>query len=78
MLNIPSFYIDVETYGESKEAVEILGKAFDREEKAQEILKEWERREKILQEKVENRKGKKIAIIYGNGESFFMTEKNIF
>lgn len=78
MLNIPSFYIDVETYGESKEAVEILGKAFDREEKAQEILKEWERREKILQEKVENRKGKKIAIIYGNGESFFMTGKEYF
>lgn len=78
MLNIPSFYIDVETYGESKEAVEILGKAFDREEKAQEILKEWERREKILQEKVENRKGKKIAIIYGNGESFFMTGKEHF
>lgn len=78
MLNIPSFYMDVETYGESKEAVEILGKAFDREEKAQEILKEWERREKILQEKVENRKGKKIAIIYGNGESFFMTGKEHF
>lgn len=78
MLNIPSFYIDVETYGESKEAVEILGKAFDREEKAQKILKEWERREKILQEKVENRKGKKIAIIYGNGESFFMTGKEHF
>lgn len=78
MLNIPSFYIDVETYEESKEAVEILGKAFDREEKAQEILKEWERREKILQEKVENRKGKKIAIIYGNGESFFMTGKEHF
>ena len=78
MLNIPSFYIDVETYGESKDAVEILGKAFDREEKAQEILKEWERREKILQEKVENRKGKKIAIIYGNGESFFMTGKEHF
>lgn len=78
MLNIPSFYIDVETYGESKEAVEILGKAFDREEKAQEILKEWERREKILQEKVENRKGKKMAIIYGNGESFFMTGKEHF
>lgn len=78
MLNIPSFYIDVETYGESKEAVEILGKAFDREEKAQEILKEWERREKILQEKVETRKGKKIAIIYGNGESFFMTGKEHF
>ena len=78
MLNIPSFYIDVETYGESKEAVEILGKAFDREEKAQEILKEWERREKILQEKVKNRKGKKIAIIYGNGESFFMTGKEHF
>lgn len=78
MLNIPSFYIDVETYGESKEAVEIFGKAFDREEKAQEILKEWERREKILQEKVENRKGKKIAIIYGNGESFFMTGKEHF
>ena len=78
MLNIPSFYIDVETYGESKEAVEILGKAFNREEKAQEILKEWERREKVLQEEVENRKGKKIAIIYGNGESFFMTGKEHF
>lgn len=78
MLNIPSFYMEVETYGESKEAVEILGKAFNKEDKAQEILQDWERREKILQEKVAKEKGKKIAIIYGNGESFFMTGKEHF
>ena len=78
MLNIPSFYIDVETYGDSKEAVEILGVAFNRREKAQEILRDWEKREEVLKEKLRNKKGKKIAIIYGNGESFFMTGKQHF
>lgn len=78
MLNIPSFYMEVETYGESKEALEILGKAFNREEKAKEILEDWEKRENILKERVKNQKGKKIAIIYGNGESFFMTGKQHF
>lgn len=78
MLNIPSFYMEVETYGESKEALEILGKAFNREEKAKEILEDWEKRENILSERVKNQKGKKIAIIYGNGESFFMTGKQHF
>lgn len=78
MLNIPSFYMDVETYGDSKEAVEILGEAFNRREKAQEILRDWEKREEVLKEKLKNKKGKKIAIIYGNGESFFMTGKQHF
>lgn len=78
MLNIPSFYLQVETYGESKETVKILGEAFDREEKAKEILNDWNRREEILREKVANEQGKKIAIIYGNGESFFMTGKQHF
>lgn len=78
MLNIPSFYMQVETYEESKEVVQILGKAFNREEKSKEILENWERRESILNEKVKKQKGKKIAIIYGNGESFFMTGKQHF
>lgn len=78
MLNIPSFYLQVETYEESKEVVEILGKAFNRKEKALEILSDWEKREKALIKKVNKQEGKKIAIIYGNGESFFMTGKQHF
>lgn len=78
MLNIPSFYMEVETYAQSKEAVEILGKAFHREERAKEILNDWDRRESILIEKASKQQGKKIAIIYGNGESFFMTGKQHF
>lgn len=78
MLEIPSFYMEVETYGESKEAVKILGEAFNKKSKAEEILKDWEDREKVLEEKVREKEGKKIAIIYGNGESFFMTGKEHF
>lgn len=78
MLNIPSFYMEVETYEESKEAVKILGTAFHKEKEANRILEDWNNREGKLAEKVSRQKGKKIAIIYGNGESFFMTGKEHF
>ena len=77
-LNIPSFYLKVDTYDESMEVIEILGKAFHKEEKADAILKDIKHREEILHEKLKDKEPKKIAIIYGNGESFFMTGKNHF
>lgn len=77
-LNIPSFYLKVDTYDESMEVIEILGKAFHKEEKANAILKDIKYREEILHEKLKDKEPKKIAIIYGNGESFFMTGKNHF
>lgn len=77
-LNIPSFYLKVDTYDESMEVIEILGKAFHKEEKAKAILKNIKNREEILHEKLKDKEPKKIAIIYGNGESFFMTGKNHF
>lgn len=77
-LNIPSFYMKVDTYDESMEAVAILGKAFHREEKANAILTDVKNREDVLFEKLKNKEKKRIAIIYGNGESFFMTGKNHF
>ena len=77
-LNIPSFYLKVDTYDESMEVIEILGKAFHKEEKADAILKDVKNRENILNEKLKDKEPKKIAIIYGNGESFFMTGKNHF
>lgn len=77
-LNIPSFYMKVDTYDESMQAVAILGKAFHREEKANAILTDVKNREDVLFEKLKNKEKKRIAIIYGNGESFFMTGKNHF
>lgn len=77
-LNISSFYLKVDTYDESMEVIEILGKAFHKEEKANAILKDIKHREEILHEKLKDKEPKKIAIIYGNGESFFMTGKNHF
>lgn len=77
-LNIPSFYLKVDTYDESMEVIEILGKAFHKEEKSNAILKDIKHREEILHEKLKDKEPKKIAIIYGNGESFFMTGKNHF
>lgn len=77
-LDIPSFYLKVDTYDESMEVISILGKAFNKEEKANDILKNIKNRENILFEKLKDKEPKKIAIIYGNGESFFMTGKNHF
>lgn len=77
-LNIPSFYMKVDTYDESMKAIEILGKAFHKEEKAATILADVKKRENILAEKLKDKEKKRIAIIYGNGESFFMTGKNHF
>lgn len=77
-LNIPSFYLKVDTYDESIEVIEILGKAFHKEKKANAILKDIKHREEILHKKLKGKETKKIAIIYGNGENFFMTGKNHF
>lgn len=77
-LNIPSVYLDVDTYDKSKEVVAILGKAFNRENEATQILNDWSAREKKVEEKVKNVTPKKIAIIYGNGESFYIVGKKHF
>lgn len=78
MINVPSFYLDVDTYQHSKDTIKILGKAFNKEEKADEILNDWNKREKIVEEKAKNMPSKKVAIIFGNGESFFMVGKEHF
>lgn len=77
-LNIPSFYMKVDTYDESMKAIEIMGKAFHKDKEAKAILDDVKRREKILAEKLKGKEKKRIAILYGNGESFFMTGKNHF
>ena len=71
-LNIPSFYMKVDTYDESMKAIEILGKAFHKDKEAKAILDDVKRREKILAEKLKGKEKKRIAILYGNGESFFL------
>lgn len=78
MINIPSFYLDVDTYQHSKDTIKILGKAFHKEEKANQILDDWNKREKIVEEKSKTMPSKKVAIIFGNGESFFMVGKEHF
>lgn len=78
MINVPSFYLNVDTYQHSKDAIEVLGKAFNKEQKANEILDDWNKREKIVVEKAKNMPSKKVAIIFGNGESFFMVGKEHF
>lgn len=77
-LKIPSFYLDVDSYDKSKEAVSVLGKAFGKEKEAKKIISDWERREDIIIKKASQQTPKNIAIIYGNGESFFMTGKQHF
>ena len=77
-LNIPSFYMKVDTYDESMKAIEILGKAFHKTEEAKVILEDVKKREEVLNEKLKGKDKKRVAILYGNGESFFMTGKNHF
>ena len=61
-LNIPSFYLKVDTYDESMEVIEILGKAFHKEEKANAILKDIKHREEILHEKLKDKEPKKLLL----------------
>lgn len=73
ILNVPSFYLDVDTYENSKEVVKILGESFSKDEEAEKILKAWKEREMKIEKKLKGKKTKSVAVIYGNGESFFMT-----
>lgn len=63
-LGIPVFYIDLESYQTSKESLKMLGLAFQKENISNNLLKDIEKREKIIIDKAQKQKTKRIAILY--------------
>lgn len=77
-LNIPVFYIDLESYQSSKESLGMLGKAFKKENISNRILKDIEVREKRIIEKAKQKTPKRIAVLYNLDSTVSIIAKDHF
>ncbi|KPU44427.1 high-affinity heme uptake system protein IsdE precursor [Oxobacter pfennigii] len=69
---ITAYFIDNQLYSDTYESVEMLGKAFGKEEKARELLKGIKEREEKVLEEVKGKTQPKVLIIFGTSQSFQM------
>lgn len=77
-LEIPVFYIDLESYETSKESLKILGLAFQKEDISNNLLKDIEKREKIIINKAQKQKPKRIAVLYNLDSAVSIISKDHF
>lgn len=67
---IKTYFIDNQMYADTYKSVEILGKAFGKEEKAEELLKDIKQREEKALARAENKTPPKVLVIFGTSQSF--------
>lgn len=77
-LGIPVFYIDLESYEASKESLKMLGLAFQKEDISNNLLKDIEKREKIIINKAQKQKPKRIAVLYNLDSTVSIISKDHF
>ncbi|HML47680.1 MAG TPA: ABC transporter substrate-binding protein [Clostridia bacterium] len=67
---IPSCYVDITLYSDSRRNIEMLGKAFGKTEAMEALLSDMDAREAAVLEKAMGHEGQTIAILFGTGKSF--------
>lgn len=77
-LGISVFYIDLESYEASKESLKMLGLAFQKEDISNNLLKDIEKREKIIINKAQKQKPKRIAVLYNLDSTVSIISKDHF
>jgi len=70
--NIPVFFLDNQSYKDTFSSIEMLGKAFGKEEKAGQLLKEMKEREKAALRLAKDKPSPRVLILFGAGGSFLM------
>lgn len=78
--NIPTYFIDNQTYEDTYKSIEILGKAFRKKEKAEELISQMRNKEQEVLNMVEskNEPAPKVLILFGTGESFMMARETSY
>ena len=76
--NIPAYFIDNQSYKGTMESIEMLGKAFGKQEAADKLLKEMKEKEKLVFEKTNKDNPPKVLILFGTSESFMMARDTSF
>ncbi|UNC93078.1 ABC transporter substrate-binding protein [Candidatus Contubernalis alkaliaceticus] len=70
--NLPVYFLDNQSYEDTFNSIELLGKAFGKEETAGQLIKEMKEREKEIVNSVKGKPSPKVLILFGTGESFMM------
>lgn len=77
-LGINTYFIDNQRYTDTQKSIEILAKAFNKEEKAKDLLKPIKERESALLEKIKGKHAPKVIVMFGTSDSFSMARGNSF
>lgn len=70
--DIHALYLDNSNYDNVLNSVKEIGVVFDKEKKADEIIENVKKKEKKALSGAESLKGKKVAILFGTGESYML------
>lgn len=76
--NLNAYFIDNQKYSDTQKSIEMLAKAFGREDKIEEILKPIKEREKALLDSIKGEAALRVMVIFGTSESFSMAKDNSF
>jgi iron complex transport system substrate-binding protein len=77
-LNLSTYFIDNQRYTDTEKTIEMLAKAFGKEDKIDSVLKPIKDREAVLIESVKNKEKPTVMVIFGTSESFSMARENSF
>ncbi|WP_304943388.1 ABC transporter substrate-binding protein [Vallitalea guaymasensis] len=69
---IKAEFVQTSGYNDIIASIESIGKAFDKEDKANEIIGNMKKVEKEVMDKIEGKDSKKVMIIFGTPESFML------
>jgi iron complex transport system substrate-binding protein len=76
--NIPVYFIANQLYEDTYKSIEILGKAFGKEEKANQLIRDMRAREAKALNAAQGKPAPKVLILFGTVESFTMQRSNTF
>ena len=75
---LPVFFLDNQSYAGTINSVEMLGRAFGKEEEASQLLKEMKAKEKAALSLAEGKPSPRVLILFGAGGSFLMARETSY
>ncbi|AFS77444.1 putative ABC transporter periplasmic binding protein [Gottschalkia acidurici 9a] len=76
--DIDIIYMNNNSYEDLIKTIESLGKAFEKEDKAEKVIKDMKQKEEQIMKKIEGKKSPKVMVIFGTTESFMLATKDSF
>lgn len=73
-----SFFVNLSSYNGLKETIIALGERFGKQEKAQELVNDFESRETAITEAIKDKESPSVLIIFGAGSSFMVASEDTY